>query len=53
MPANENRPDGEGISIERPVPIHDVAFDDFEVIIRDAYSRCAIFASNDAVHRHS
>jgi len=53
MPANENRPDGEGSSIERPVPIHDVAFDDFEVIVRDAYSRCALFASNDAVHWHS
>jgi len=30
----------EGSSIEYPVPIHGVSFDDFEAILRDAYNRC-------------
>ena len=29
----------EGSSIEHPVPIHEVAFDDIEIIIRDAYRK--------------
>jgi len=49
LPVDNEQLDGEGGSIERPVPIHDVAFDDFEVIIRDAYNRHAFFASNNTV----
>ena len=30
----------DGSSIEQPVPIHNVAFHDFEVVLRDAYGRC-------------
>jgi len=47
LPVDEKQPDGEGSSIERPVPIHDVSFDDFEVIVRDAYNRCTLFAFNN------
>ena len=40
MSTSSEQPRDEGSSTEHPVPIADVAFDDFETVLRDAYNKC-------------
>lgn len=45
LPAEDKTRQSDGSSVEHPVPIHDVAFHDFEVVLRDAYGRYDSYAA--------